>query len=267
MDNIEKLVRERRSVRTFDGRELTAEDKEKLCAYMETVDNPYGLPIEFRLLPQMGCPVVVGTDLYIGAKMKVAPHMNEAFGYAFEKLVLYAQSLGIGTVWIGGTMDRGAFETAMELAEDEVMPCVSPLGYPAAKMSLREAMMRKGVKADSRFSFEEIAFLNSFDTSLTADAAGKLFLPIETVRLAPSAVNKQPWRIVVADGVVHFYLQRSKNFSGGKIDMQKIDMGIALCHFALTAKEQGISTEFVIKEPNIPHEDGIEYIASCKFKL
>ena len=264
---MEKLVCERRSVRTFDGRELTVEDKEKLCAYMKVIDNPYGLPIEFKLLPRMGCPVVVGTDLYVGAKMKDAPHVNEAFGYAFEKLVLYAQSLGIGTVWIGGTMDRGAFEKAMELSEDEVMPCVSPLGYPAERMSVRERVMRKGVKADSRFSFEKIAFWNSFDTPLPADAAGKLFLPIEAVRLAPSAVNKQPWRIVAMDGTVHFYLQRSKNLKGGRLDMQRIDMGIALCHFELTAKEQGIITDFVIKEPIIPVEDGMEYIASYKFKM
>ena len=267
MDNIEKLVRERRSVRTFDGRELTETDKDKLCTFINTIDNPYELPIEFKLLPKMSCPVVVGTDLYIGAKMKDAPHMNEAFGYAFETLVLHAQSLGIGTVWIGGTMDRGAFEKAMELAEDEVMPCVSPLGYPAEKMSVREKMMRAGVKADSRFSFGEIAFQNSFDTPLTADAAGKLFLPIETVRLAPSAVNKQPWRIVITDDVVHFYLQRSKNCNGGRIDMQKIDIGIALCHFALTANEVGINTEFVIEEPNIPLKDGMEYIASYKCKI
>ena len=267
MDNIEKLVRERRSVRTFDGRELTETDRKKLSAFIETIDNPYGLPIEFKLLPKMSCPVVVGTNLYISAKLKNTPHMNEAFGYAFETLVLYAQSLDIGTVWIGGTMDRGAFEKAMELAEDEVMPCVSPLGYPAEKMSVREKMMRAGIKADIRFSFEEIAFQNSFDTPLTSDAAGRLFSPIETVRLAPSAVNKQPWRIVVADDVVHFYLQRSKNFNGGRIDMQKIDMGIALCHFALTAKELGISTEFMIDAPKIPPRNGMEYIVSYKCKI
>ena len=267
MDNMEKLVRARRSVRTFDGRELTEDDKEKLYAYMETIDTPYGLPIEFRLLPKMGCPVVVGTELYVGAKIKAAPHVNEAFGYAFEKLVLYAQSLGIGTVWIGGTMDRGAFEKAMELSEDEVMPCVSPLGYPAKKMSVREKMMRKGVRADSRLAFEEVAYWNGFEQPLTSDAAGKLFLPLEMVRLAPSAVNKQPWRMVVMDGIVHFYLRRSKNFNGGKLDMQRIDMGIALCHFELTAKEQGVHTEFVIKEPNIPCNDGMEYIASYKFKI
>ena len=161
MDNIEKLVRERRSVRTFDGRKVTAEDREKLCRFIETIDNPYGIPVQFKLLEKMSCPVVVGTDLYVGAKIKTVPYLNEAFGYAFEKLVIYAQSLGIGTVWIGGTMDRAAFERAMELSDNEVMPCVSPLGYPAKKMSFRESMMRKGIKADERLAFENIAYRNS----------------------------------------------------------------------------------------------------------
>lgn len=264
MNNIEKLVRERRSVRTFDGRDVTGQDREKLCAFMENVKNPYGLPIQFRLLENMGCPVVVGTDLYVGTKLKQEPHLNEAVGYAFEALVLYAQSLGIGTTWIGGTMDRAAFEKAMELGDDQVMPCVSPLGYPAKKMSVRESMMRKGIKADERLPLEEIAFCGSFDAPMTKETARKLFLPLEMVRLAPSAVNKQPWRMVVTEDSVHFYLQRSKGFGGGTLDMQKIDLGIALCHFDLTAKELGLQTEFVTAQPNIAMKDGMEYIASYR---
>ncbi|MBD5544968.1 MAG: hypothetical protein HDR01_12235 [Lachnospiraceae bacterium] len=34
------------------------------------------------------------------------PHMEEAFGYSFERFVLYAQSIGIGTVCIGETAKR-----------------------------------------------------------------------------------------------------------------------------------------------------------------
>jgi len=49
--------------------------------------------------------------------------------------------------------------------------------------------------------------------------------------------------------------------------MQKIDMGIALCHFELMAKELGICTEFIIQDPNIPSKNGVEYIASYKFTL
>ena len=67
----------------------------------------------------------------------------------FEKLVLHAWSYGIGTTWIGGTMKREQFEQAAGVGTDEMMPCVSPLGYPAHKKSLKEGMMRKGVGADN----------------------------------------------------------------------------------------------------------------------
>lgn len=269
MKNIEALVRARRSVRTFDERPVSQQDLDKLCAFMAKIENPYNLPIEFKLLDakkqKLSCPVVVGTDLYVGAKLKKAPHLNEAFGYSFELLVLYAQALGIGTVWVGGTMDRGAFENAMELTEDEVMPCVSPLGYPAQKMSLRETLMRKGVMADKRMSFEEVFFDGSFDTPLTQNRAGKLALPLELVRLAPSAVNKQPWRVVLANNAAHFFLKRSKGFTGGTLDMQLIDVGIAMSHFDLAVKEAGLSPRFVQNAPAITAKNGEVYVASFEF--
>ena len=263
MLKIEKSIRERRSVRTFDDQELTKQDREKLSEFMKNIDLPFDMSIEFQFLEKMSCPVVVGTDLYVGAKVKDLPFLNEAFGYAFEKFILYAQSLGIGTVWIGGTMDRDAFTKAMNLKDNELMLCVSPIGYPAKKMSMRETLMRKGINADERKYFEEIVFEKSFDSPMSADSANHLFLALEMVRLAPSAVNRQPWRILVDQNCVHFYLKRTKGFNGGKIDMQKIDMGIALCHFDLMCEELGIKTEFIMKDPQLP-SFGLEYIASYR---
>ena len=266
MDNLEALVRGRRSVRTYVERSLSREDVEKLMTFAADIPNPYALPIEFRLLStrdhRLPCPVVVGADWYVAGKMKKAPHCNEAFGYSFEKLVLYAQSLGIGTVWVGGTMDRSAFEKAIKLGNDEVMPCMSPLGYPAEKMSFRESMMRKGIKANERMPFESLFFSGNFDTPLSRDAAGELLLPLEMVRLAPSAVNKQPWRLVVTDNAVHFYLKRTKGWGGEAIDMQKIDLGIAMCHFAMTAHEQGMSENWTLEDPGLGKNHDLEYIAS-----
>lgn len=269
MENVKELIKSRRSVRTYDSRELTAEDKEKLLDFVEKIENPYGMSIAFALMNAgehgLKCPVVVGTELYIGGKIKRAPFAFEAFGYAFEMLVLYAQSLGIGTVWLGGTMNRQAFEAAMALGDDEMMPCASPLGYPANKMSWRESMMRKAIKADDRLPFEALFFDGSLDTPLTEEKAGELAYPLDMVRWAPSAVNKQPWRVVVKDGGVHFYLKRSKGFGGHEgLDMQKIDMGIALCHFDLAARECGMKPRFCQEDPNIPHDDGMQYIASYR---
>lgn len=268
MHNIDALVHGRRSVRTFEDRPVSQQDLDQLCAFLAEATNPYGLPVEFKLLDgtkqKLNCPVVVGTDLYVGAKMKQAPHLNEAFGYSFEQMVLHAQSLGLGTVWVGGTMDRAAFEKAMELGEDEVMPCISPLGYPAKKMSLRETLMRKGVKADERMAFEELFFDGSFALPLTREKAGALCHPLEMVRLAPSAVNRQPWRVVITGNMAHFYLKRAKGVAGGAVDMQKIDMGIALCHFDLAAREAGLEPHFVPSDPGLAAE-GLEYIASYQF--
>ena len=268
MHNIDALVRGRRSVRTYEERPVSQQKLDQLFAFLAETTNPYGLPLEFKLLDgtkqKLSCPVAVGTDLYVGAKMKQTPHLNEAFGYSFELLVLYAQSLGLGTVWVGGTMDRAAFEKAMELADGEVMPCMSPIGYPAKKMSLRETMMRKGVKADERMPFEELFFDASFASPLTEEKAGILRHPLEMVRLGPSAVNKQPWRVVISDHTAHFYLKRSKGFTTGVIDMQKVDMGIALCHFDLAAREAGLSPCFVQSDPGLAAE-GLEYTATYRF--
>lgn len=269
MENIKNLVKSRRSVRSYDGREVTAEDKAKLCAFMENIENPYGINVEFKLMDAgehgLKCPVVVGTELYVGGKTKRVPSAFEAFGYSFEMLVLYAQSLGIGTVWLGGTMNRPAYEVAMAIAEDEMMPCASALGYPSKKMSLRESMMRKTIKADERLPFEELFFDGSFETPLTEEKAGKLAYPLEMVRWAPSAVNKQPWRVVVESNAVHFYLKRSSGFGNHEaLDMQRIDMGIALCHFDLAARELGLKPSFAEEHPGIPHDDGTVYIATYR---
>lgn len=271
MNNITEHMKARRSVRTFDVRAVDESIKEQLLSFAKDIQNPFDIPVEFKFLDAkkdgLTCPVVTGTDLYVGGKIKNVPNSNIAFGYSFEAFVLYAQSLGLGTVWLGGTMNRTAFEKAMELSEDEMMPCASPLGYTAKKMSIRENMMRTAIKANERLPFEELFFDGTFDTALTQDKAGKFAEPLEMARLAPSAVNKQPWRVVIADNTAHFYLKRSKGFAhDGTLDMQMIDMGIALCHFALTAKENGLETQFMQDDPKLLSNTDVEYIASYALK-
>ena len=268
--NMKEMIRSRRSVRTFDGKALREEDATSILAFADKVENPYELPIEWKLLDRkrdnLSIPVIAGADTYIAGKMRRAKHAEEAFGYSFEKVVLYAQSLGVGTTWIAGTMDRKAFEHAIHLSDAEVMPCVSPLGYPAEKMSLRETMMRKGVKADRRIDFEKLFFDGAFDKPLLAENAEELRPALELVRLAPSAVNGQPWRVVRCGDRVHFYEKRGRGMASDTWDIQKIDMGIALCHFELGAVESGLCPVLYVEDPELPGQDGLIYIASFKIK-
>ena len=267
MENIKEIIRNRRSVRTFDGKEISASDLDKLTAFLEGIENPYGIPVAFKLLDArekgLSSPVISGANLYVGAKVPREPYAEEALGYSFEMLVLYAWSIGIGTVWIGGTFDRAAFERAMELEGDEKMPCASPLGYPAKKMSLKENMMRKAVRADNRLPFESLFFDGDFGVTLSEEKAGRLAEALEMVRWAPSAVNKQPWRVVVKENNAHFFLKKNKGFVSDPVgNMQKIDMGIALCHFDLTMRGNGLNVRFDLDDPKLVTEADTEYIAT-----
>ena len=268
MENALKWIRSRRSVRTFRSAP-SEEDARKILEFAEKAGNPYDIPISWKLLDakkeKLSCPVIVGTDLYLAGKMKRLPHAEEAFGYSLEQVVLFAGSLGIGTTWIAGTMDRDAFQRAVVLGEDEVMPCITPLGYPEEKMSLRETMMRKGVRADSRLDLGELVFDGNFREPLPEEKAGKLRDVLEAVRLAPSAVNRQPWRLVVCGDLVHFYEKCGKGFGAESgWDIQKIDMGIALSHFELAAEECGLSASLILNDPEIPSPADVRYIASWR---
>lgn len=259
------LIRHRRSVRTFDGQTLRPEDAVKIMECAESAVNPYHIPVEWHLLSAkesgLTSPVITGTDVWLAGKVKRVPHAEEAFGYSFETIVIFAESLGIGTTWIAGTMDRPAFERAIGLEDGEKMPCVSPLGYPAKKMALREIMMRKGVGADRRLKFEELFFNGSFDKPFTEAEAGALAEPLEMVRWAPSAVNKQPWRLVADGNSIHFYEKHSRGYlAPDGWDLQKVDMGIAMYHFIYGLTIQGKTAEMKIENPGLSVSQDVDYI-------
>ena len=269
MSELLEIIKSRKSVRSFSEKPVSEEDRRRLEQYIASIDNPFGIPVRFVLLDAkehgLTSPVLTGEALYVAGMVKKGSYADVAFGFSFEKLVLYAWSLGIGTTWIGGTMKRELFEWAAGLAEGEMMPCMSPLGYPAKKRSVKEIMMRKGIRADTRMSADELFFDGAWGVPLPAPDSGELRDLMEMVRWAPSAVNKQPWRIIAADGGFHFYEKQDKGYVSEKTgDLQKIDVGIALCHFVLGLEEQGKQPVVSVQDPGLPVPAGVHYIATVK---
>lgn len=262
------IVMSRKSVRTYDGRSLTEEDLNKLKTYAEGITNPFNIPVKFVFMDaeefDLSSPVLSGERLYVAGLVDKVPYADVAYGYALEQLVLYAWSVGIGTVWIGGTMNREHFEKSAGLTEDKMMPCISPLGYPAAKRGIKEGLMRKGVKADQRKPVSELFFDGSLDTPLKPENETVRRI-MELVRWAPSAVNKQPWRIIFSDGKYHFYVKHDKGYVSDAVgDMQKIDMGIALYHFVGGIEEANLEAKVTVLDPDIETPEDVEYIGSVE---
>ena len=160
---------------------------------------------------------------------------------------------------LAASLNRSAFEKAIEVGTDEVMPVASPLGYPAEKKSMREKLMRKGIKADERLPFEKLFFKGDFSRPLAE--SNTFSQALSMARLAPSAANKQPWRAVVVGDTVHFY--EYKTMKDSPIgDIQKVDIGIALAHFDLTEKENGYIGNYTERDPQIALPENTHYIIS-----
>lgn len=261
-----EAIKARRSVRTFNGEAPSEEELVRLRAEAGKIENPYGIKFDWAFLDAsekgLSSPVIVGERMYVAGKSSRTPHIEEAFGYSFEKLLLCAQTMGLGSCWIAGTMDRKVFEKAIDLQSGEAMPSISPIGRPSAKMSLRETVMRKGINADNRREFGQLFFDGFFDRPLTMERAGKYLEALEAVRRAPSAVNRQPWRVVLTETHAHFYERQSTGYVRDGFDLQKVDLGIALCHFDLALNECGLPHTFEIKDPGLPTEPYRPYIAS-----
>lgn len=60
-----EMIRSRRSVRSFDGKALREEDAASILAFAKKVENPYELPIEWKLLDRkrdnLSIPVIAGS--------------------------------------------------------------------------------------------------------------------------------------------------------------------------------------------------------------
>lgn len=258
---VKETVTNRKSVRTYLDKPLSDEDRENLnifIDYLSATPSPFGTPVRIRLFDvneqisskKLGTyGVIKNARSYLGVAATDDSEAMEAVGYAFEKLVLYAQSIGLGTCWLGGTFNRGEFAKAMQITDGEFFPIASPIGYGAPKNHTVDKIMRKAIKADSRKPWNELFFENDFSHTLSEECAKEYSFCLEMVRLAPSAKNAQPWRIVKDADKFHFYEKRDIGI--GAHDIQRLDVGIALCHFELAAKEKGISGHIVREEPQI----------------
>jgi len=218
-------------------------------------------PAEWRNLGTYG--VIKNARFFLAGKVQKGKKVLEDYGYCMEILILQATALGLGTCWLAGTFQASGFAQAINLQKNEILPAVSPLGYPAAGRSLTEKIFRFAAGSDRRKPWAEIFFADDLATPLTQAKAGKYSAALENLRLAPSASNKQPWRILFDSrtDTFHFYLDRSHFYQIREISIQDIDMGIAMSHFELTVREMGLSGGWKIV-PDPPAGNSVDYIVS-----
>jgi hypothetical protein len=144
-------------------------------------------------------------------------------------VVLEATSLGLGTCWVSGTFDASAAGRDVVLASGERIVAVSPLGYPREKHAASEKLMSGFAGSRRRKPLEQItAGPDREEWPQWALRAA------EAARLAPSALNRQPW-LFRFDGEA-FTIETAGGSSGSARDPgRRLDCGIALLHAVIGA--------------------------------
>jgi len=195
---------------------------------------------------------------FIGGCIEKSDFSEVDYGYSLERIVLELTRMELGTCWIGGTFKRSDYRTILKTKENEIIPCITPVGYPAKKKTLRERLGLTLTNGSLRNDFKTLFFKNDFQTPLIYNPQDKIHQALEAVRLAPSAVNKQPWRVLNDNNKYHFYIVRDKMVAKTKsTDLQKVDLGIALAHFKIILEENDVKGKWHIGNPDI---SGPEYL-------
>src|ERR1035437_10167717 len=177
IQNIEKVIRTRKSVRTFSDVDIEPETKQLIKEFM--LANSVGIfgnkvdfywidggSDEFKNVKLGTYGVISGTKCFIAGKVRNLEKNFEDFGYCMEKLILYCAQLNIGTCWLGGTYKKTAFSAAVELQEDEFIPAVTPIGYYGTKRRTIDKMFRSFAGSDNRKPFDELFFSEKFTQPL-----------------------------------------------------------------------------------------------------
>ena len=272
-----ELIKNRTSCRTFNTNGIDNLALQKLKNYIAKINAETKIKARFlftqnnniggRTEKKLGTyGVISGANSFIVGIIDKDEKNALEFGYLFEKIILAATDLGLQTCWLGGTFKKSNFEQKSSLHENEIIPIVSPVGIKKEKPRVFESAMRAVIGASKRKPWNELFFEKNNSVPLSEQNADKYAIPLEMVRLGPSASNKQPWRIIKDKSLFHFFLCRTKGYGVTNFDMQKNDLGIAKCHFELSANELGLKGKWEeMKNVNTP--DGWEYINTWSEKI
>ncbi len=210
---ITEAMETRHTVRRYTDRALSPETVSQLEARIAGSNAQYGLKMKLVTGDAQAFQAVFRLVLARGVQNYIvlagSAGEDEKLGYCGCDVMLYAQTLGLNTWWVGGTYSRNNVRRSAGLTGGERLAGIIAVGYGASQ----------GVPHRSK---------RAEDISAYDGAAPEWFTRgVEAVLLAPTALNKQAFRITGRGDTVNMTCDNGA-FSG-------IDLGIGKYHFEVGA--------------------------------
>lgn len=209
-----QAMEQRHSVRSYMDKIIEGDTKEKLISFIEQCNKESGLHMQLVLNepkafdgPMAHYGKFSGVKNYIALIGKKSSDLEEECGYYGEKIVLYAQTLGLNTCWVAMTYSK--IKTAFQIDEGEKLCVVIAIGYGETQGVSHKSKAKSSVMKS-----------NSENIKWFEDG-------VQAALLAPTAINQQKFMFSHEGNTVHA--------KSGVGFYSKIDLGIVKYHFELGA--------------------------------
>lgn len=138
-------------------------------------------------------------------------------GYILEPVLLYMTGKGLGTCYLGNTkvIEPGSVGMKQIIAV--------AFGYP-------KTLLYRDPATAKRLPLKELCVFKE-------EAGESMKNILKAVRLAPSAMNTQPWRFIVYHDRIYIFSCREFLPWSTLVNLREISIGIMLSHLAIAAEE------------------------------
>lgn len=208
--DLREALSARHSVRQYEERSIEEETLNKLEVFIREINLDSGLHIQLvKNEPKAFSGTLAhygnfsGVNNYIAVVGKKSEKLEEDAGYYGQKIVLYAQTLGLNTCWVALTYTK--VPSAFKIDQGEKIVIVISIGY-----GIDQGKARSSKSADAV-------------SNIDSDSPEWFKEGVEAALLAPTAVNQQKFKLVLIDDKV-----KAKAGVGFNT---KIDLGIVKYNF------------------------------------
>ena len=225
---LNEMIYHRKSCRSFTNAPVDAAAIEIIKAFpMKPLYPEIRVHWEIVSRDQVKCICPWTTPQLIAIYSEEKTGYLENIGFLFQQMDLYLQTMGLGVCWLG--MGRMNPKTTRQVAGMKFVILLS-FGHPKGDQ------LRRDTKEFKRKPMEKIT-----------DRPDK---ELEPARLAPSAVNSQPWYFTHEGDTIHVWCSRKGS---------RLDAGIALAQLYV-ANEKAFR---FFRAENVAEVPGYGYIGSC----
>lgn len=218
-----ETIRERHSVREYDGKPLARVEFDALGAVVEECARESGLDIQLVGDNPEAFNVIARFGLIRGCRTHVAfvvddakagdGAADEAIGYWGQKIVLAAQDMGLNTCWCALCSRK---KSRAVVAPGKKIRLIIAVGHGKT-----QGFSRKTKSVEALSSVE------------CAKAPAWFAVAMEAAQLAPTAMNNQNFKItLLSDG-------KTVRIDAPQSGLNVIDEGIVRCNFEIAANEAG----------------------------